>query len=174
MKYRLGIFGVFLIVCFLNPAISGAQDVIWNVSTDRGVYLVGQPVTLFLEACNTGATTETVDINAAPSVIDGDGNQVFAPILLPFNDWVDIPAGECRSALDQYWNQLDSSSEPPGEQVAPGWYRGEFLGPEGQEFYSLPFLIQVPQPVPVSRLATLLLMVLLAAGGWVVLRSSGR
>ena len=173
MKYRLGFFGVFLIMCCLNPAISGAQEVVWNVSTDRGVYVVGQPVTLSLEACNTGATTETVDINAAPSVIDVDGNQVFAPILLPWVNWVDIPAGECRSATDQFWNQLDSSSEPPGEQVPPGWYRGDFLGAEGQQYFSSPFLIQVPQAVPVSRLATIFLMVLLAASGWIILRKLG-
>lgn len=172
MKYRLGFFGVFLIMCILNPAIAGAQDVVWNVSTDRGVYAVGQPVTLSLEACNTGATTETVDINTAPSVIDMDGNQVFAAILLPWNNWVDISAGECRFATDQFWNQLDAFSGPPGEQVPPGWYRGDFLSAEGQQYFSLPFLIQVPQPVPVSRLATLLLMVLLAASGWIFLRKS--
>lgn len=173
MKDWLGSFGVFLILCLLNPAISGAQEVVWNVSTDREAYVVGQPVTLSLEACNTGATTETVDINAAPSVIDADGNQVFAPFLLPFANWVDIPAGECRSATDQFWNQLDSSSEPPGELVPPGWYRGEHLSTEGQQYFSLPFLIQLPQAVPVSRLATILLMVLLAASGWIILRKLG-
>jgi hypothetical protein len=173
MSVRIARAAMVVMLCALGATSVSAQDVVWNVSTDRQAYWIGEQVTLHLEACNTGDVTVTLDINAAPSVIDADGEMVWAPTLLPWVIWVDSPPGECRSAADQVWDQRNIMTPPPCQQVPPGWYRGDYLSSGGQQYFSQPFLIQDRQGVPVSRPAAVLLALLVAISGWICLRWMG-
>jgi hypothetical protein len=153
-----------------------AQNVVWNVSTDKPVYVLGEPVTLFLEACNTGPTTETVNLWAGAGVVDAVGNPVYCSTTVPWVSLVDIPPGECRPAEGLYefnvWTQEDTCAPLnglPGGPVPPGLYRGAFNFAD-TDYFSAPFQIQGPQPVPVRPSALIALAILLGASGFVLCR----
>jgi len=146
-------------------ASAGAQTIEWHVTTDSLFYWTGEFVTFHMEACNLGATVQTVDVNVAPLVIDSDDNPIFAFTLVPWVQNVDIPPGECRSATDKVWNQRKIFEPDPVDQVPPGWYRGELDG-----FFSAPFEIRARAPVPLTPGVALLFVISLGIAGVLVLR----
>jgi hypothetical protein len=156
-----------VLTCVVVAAASaGAQTIEWRVTTDSLVYWTGDFVTFHTEACNLGATVQTVDINVAPLVIDADDNPIFAFTLVPWADFVDIPPGECRSANDHVWNQQKIFEPDPVDQVPPGWYRGELHG-----FMSDPFEIRGHAPVPLTTGMAALFVISLGIAGAIVLRA---
>jgi hypothetical protein len=152
---------IALVANIVLSAPASAQTVEWQVTTDRQSYPMAQPVTFRTRACNTGAATVTVDINVAPGVVDSNGDDVFGFFLVPWVIMVDIPPGECADANDQVWDQRDYD----GDQVAPGWYRGEIFGT-----HSLPFEIRGAGAVPMSAWAWVLLVLGLGIAGAIALR----
>lgn len=159
-----------VIPVFLHASAIRAQSVIWNVSTDKELYALGEPVTLFVEACNTGTTTETVDIWVGAGVVDANGNPVYCFTTVPWVVLVDIPPGECRPTyhLNNVWMQDDTCAPMnglPGGAVPPGLYRGAF-NYANMDYFSVPFHIQQPQPVPIHPAALIILATLLGTSGF--------
>ena len=138
------------------------------MTTDGSTYLIGEPVGLAAEVCNTGDEVAEVDINVGIGVVDAGGNHVWGMTIVPWVNMVSLAPGECVTAVEHSWDQLDYSYN----QVAPGFYRGEAV-----DSLSAPFEI-LDQPVPAVPLSTAVpvavAVALIAAGALLLAARRGR
>jgi hypothetical protein len=160
MKARIVLVGALF---FLTAVVAiAAPDPQWAVTTDRSSYFLGEQVAFTVEVCNAGDEVAEVDINVGVGVLDAAGTSVWGSFTVPWVNMVSIPPGDCVIAVEIGWNQSNFG----GNDVAPGFYRGEAM-----DSLSAPFeILDQPMPaVPLSMVVPMVLAGVLLASGALLL-----
>jgi hypothetical protein len=172
------------------PARAQEQSLEMSITTDKAVYRLGEPVHIGFDVRNASSQLyeDAYDCNLfSMTIIDASDTEVarldrdMCPgITIIGTEWLPY---ETKNLLDVDWEQTTGyfPSNWPYPQVTPGVYRlravwrgfGDYLN---QVFDSEPFEItqlayqaQVPT---LSSLGTSVLIVLMAAAAWMILRRS--